>query len=70
MAIPAKGSYADVVLVMMCVSHACASHAGAYQGATQRLTNELQWDSILPCHGNYISSGGKQILTKHLGLKQ
>lgn len=43
--------------------------AGAYQGATHRLVNQLQWDSILPCHGNYIPSGGKQILKEHLGLK-
>ena len=43
--------------------------AGAYRGATQRLTSELQWDSILPCHGDYIPSGGKQILQKHLGLQ-
>ena len=43
--------------------------AGKYKGATNRLVNELQWDAILPCHGNYIPSGGKQILKQHLGLK-
>lgn len=43
---------------------------GAFQVATKRLMSELQWDSILPCHGNYISSGGKEILREHLRLKQ
>ena len=43
--------------------------AGKYKGATHRLVNDLQWDAILPCHGNYIPSGGKQILKQHLGLK-
>lgn len=45
-------------------------HAGAFQVATKRLMSELQWDSILPCHGNYIPSGGKETLREHLRLKQ
>ncbi|KAL3138407.1 hypothetical protein ABBQ32_006203 [Trebouxia sp. C0010 RCD-2024] len=41
---------------------------GAFKEATKRLLDELDWDSILPCHGNFISAGGKQALLKHLGL--
>lgn len=49
--------------------HACGLwHAGAFEKATKRLMDELEWDSILPCHGNFISAGGKQMLRKHLGL--
>lgn len=44
--------------------------AGAYRGATHRLLDGLPWDAILPCHGEYIPKGGKQTLTKHLGLKR
>lgn len=44
-------------------------NAGAYRGATNRLLQTLPWDAILPCHGDYIESGGKQTLAKHLGLK-
>ena len=43
--------------------------AGKYKGATHRLVNDLQWDAILPCHGNYIPPGGKQIFKQHLGLQ-
>ncbi len=60
-------SKADGHLAMQVCDLLCC--AGAYQGATNRLVNQLQWDSILPCHGNYIPSGGKQILKNHLGLK-
>ena len=44
--------------------------AEKYRGATQRLMEGLPWQAILPCHGDYISSDGKQILNAHLGLKR
>ena len=25
-----------------------------------------EWDALLPCHGEYLASGGKEALRKHL----
>jgi hypothetical protein len=33
-----------------------------------RILEEWQWDAILPCHGTFIASGGKQALRQHLNL--
>jgi hypothetical protein len=42
--------------------------AGGYDKAMDRLFNKLQWDAILPCHGNYIPTGGKAFTKQHLGM--
>lgn len=33
-----------------------------------RVMKEWEWDSILPCHGDVLQSGGKAALKGHLGL--
>ena len=43
--------------------------AEGYKAAFERLMDQLEWDAVLPCHGNYIGSGGKQFLKAHLKLQ-
>ncbi len=43
--------------------------AEGYKAAFERLLDQLVWDAILPCHGQYIGSGGKQVLKAHLKLQ-
>ncbi|KAK9807495.1 hypothetical protein WJX72_000868 [[Myrmecia] bisecta] len=40
----------------------------AYHAAMTRLLGDWQWDAILPCHGDFIRSGGKRTLRRHLGV--
>ncbi len=42
--------------------------ADGYMAAMKRLLDDWEWDAILPCHGHFIESGGKQTLRRHLGL--
>lgn len=44
------------------------SLAEKYLAAMHRIFDEWEWDAILPCHGTFIASGGKQQLRKHLNL--
>lgn len=44
------------------------SNKEEYNAAMDRILNQWQWDAILPCHGTFIASGGKQQLQQHLNL--
>lgn len=33
----------------------------------QTLLRDWDWDAILPCHGDAVTSGGKGLLRRHLG---
>ena len=42
--------------------------ADDFRAAMRRIFDEWQFDGICPCHGDVLRSGGKQTLTRHLGL--
>ena len=42
--------------------------AGLYAEAVGRIFKEWEFDSILPCHGDYVARDGKRILQEHLEL--
>ncbi len=42
--------------------------AGLYAEAVGRIFKEWDFDSILPCHGDYVARDGKRILQEHLEL--
>ncbi|EIE18708.1 hypothetical protein COCSUDRAFT_20322 [Coccomyxa subellipsoidea C-169] len=42
---------------------------GEYVGAMQRIFEEWDFDAILPCHGDFVSKNGKEVLRKHLKLQ-
>lgn len=42
--------------------------AGEYDEATRRIFKEWDFDAILPCHGDFVPSNGKEILRRHLKL--
>lgn len=42
--------------------------AGDWEAAKQRIFGEWDFQGIIPCHGEVLFSGGKQILRRHLGL--
>lgn len=44
----------------------CAS--GQFDATMKRIFDDWQWDAIMPCHGTFIPSGGKQALRDHLSL--
>lgn len=35
----------------------------------QRIFEEWDFDAILPCHGDFVSKNGKEVLRKHLKLQ-
>ena len=48
--------------------HAMA-FAGKFREVMKRVLDEWQWDTIIPCHGNVVSGGGKAVLRSHLKLE-
>ena len=42
--------------------------AGLYAEALARIFKQWNFDSILPCHGDYVAKDGKKILQEHLEL--
>lgn len=40
----------------------------AFERAAETLMSAWEWDAILPCHGTFLASGGKETLRAHLGL--
>ena len=53
-------------MALLANTNICAEE---YKAALERLLDQLEWDAVLPCHGNYIGSGGKQFLKAHLKLQ-
>ena len=43
-------------------------NAGEYDEATTRIFQEWDFDAILPCHGDFVPSNGKETLRRHLRL--
>ncbi|BDA49772.1 hypothetical protein COCOBI_14-3920 [Coccomyxa sp. Obi] len=44
------------------------SDKGEYDEATRRIFKEWNFEAILPCHGDFVPSNGKEVLRKHLKL--
>lgn len=44
-----------------------ASRAGLYAKALEQIF-KWDFDSILPCHGDYVPEDGKRVLQEHLEL--
>ena len=42
--------------------------AGLYAEALGRIFKQWDFDSILPCHGDYVAQAGKRVLQEHLEL--
>jgi len=42
--------------------------AGLYAEAMGRIFKEWDFDSILPCHGDYVAQNGRKVLQEHLEL--
>ena len=43
--------------------------AGGYDEAMRRIFEEWDFDAILPCHGDFVPSNGKEVLRQHLRLQ-
>ena len=41
---------------------------GLFAEALGRIFKQWDFDSILPCHGDYVAQNGKKILQEHLEL--
>ena len=53
-------------IVEFCSACICA---GGYDEAMRRIFEEWDFDAILPCHGDFVPSNGKEVLRQHLRLQ-